>query len=145
MKVIIAGSRSIEDYSSIRHILNETFRRYSMVPSEIVSGKAKRGIDAFGERWAYENGIPVTSFPAAWDDLTAPGAVIKTNKFGKKYNVKAGFDRNQEMAEYGNVLIAIWDGVSSGTGDMVERAKKQGLIVFIYNTSNNELTTWSPQ
>ena len=59
--------------------------------------------------------------------------------------MKAGFDRNQEMAEYGSVLIAIWNGVSGGTNDMIEKAKKQGLIVFIYNMSNNELTTWRPQ
>ena len=124
MKVIIAGSRSIKDYAFVRQILNHVCQIYSIIPSEIVSGKAKRGIDKLGERWAEENGVPVKPFPADWDNLAAPGAVVRTNNFGKQYNVRAGYDRNQEMAEYGDVLIAIWDGVSNGTKDMVERARK---------------------
>jgi hypothetical protein len=36
------------------------------------------------------------------------------------------------MAEEGDALLAIWDLKSRGTKDMVNRALKQGLPVFIW-------------
>ena len=37
------------------------------------------------------------------------------------------------MAAYAEALIAVWDGVSGGTKDMIERAKAHGLKVYIHN------------
>jgi hypothetical protein len=100
--------------------------------TEIVSGKA-RGADELGEQWATENGVPIKPFAANWNNLTQPGAVIKINKWDKKYNANAGFYRNQKMAEYADALIAIQvDGDTPGTGDMIKRAKAEGLSVFVY-------------
>jgi hypothetical protein len=55
---------------------------------------------------------------------------IGQNSFGKKYWKRAGAFRNQQMADYADALIAITNG-SSGTADMIERAKKKGLTIFI--------------
>jgi len=37
------------------------------------------------------------------------------------------------MAEYAEALIAVWDGESRGTRDMIFKASNTGLKVFIYD------------
>jgi hypothetical protein len=132
MKVIVAGSRHITDYQLVSSVITNTLAKYNIQIAEIVSGCAG-GVDSLGEQWALENGIKVEPMPAEWDDLTVPNALIKTNKWGKEYNARAGFQRNERMAVYGDVLIAIWDGKSRGTKDMIECATKHGLVVLVYN------------
>jgi len=131
MKVIVAGSRHITDYQLVSQVISNTISKYNISVTEIVSGCAD-GPDTLGEQWALENGIKVEPFEIDWNDITVPNALIKTNKWGKQYNARAGFQRNERMAEYGDVLIAIWDGKSSGTKDMIDRATKHGLLVLAY-------------
>lgn len=134
MKVIIAGSRDctkLEIYRAIRH------SRISHKITEVISGKAKTGGDFWGETWAIEHDIPIKPFPAKWHDLTANPRILLINKFGKEYNVLAGFNRNEEMAKYASqfidsALIAVCKYNSKGTKDMIERANNHGLIVFDY-------------
>ncbi len=129
MKVIIAGSRSIISYVAvIDAIIKSNFD-----VSEIVSGRA-RGVDELGELYAKNHDIPIKEFPADWDNLTAPGAIVKKNRYGKEYNVNAGFARNAEMAKYADALIAVWDGKSPGTFQMIREAEKAGLQVYVYKT-----------
>jgi hypothetical protein len=45
---------------------------------------------------------------------------------------RAGPIRNQEMAEYGEALIAVWDGRSRSAGNMIQLAGRRGLKVFGY-------------
>lgn len=110
MKVIIAGSREITD----QNVVSQAIISSSFVVSEVVSGTA-RGVDQLGEKEALKLGIPIKQFPADW------------NRWGKA----AGYYRNQEMAEYADALIAIWDGKSRGTKDTIERAEKAGIPVEI--------------
>lgn len=126
LKVIVAGSRSILDYEFIRAAIEES----GFNISEIVCGEAK-GVDLGGRVYGESQGIPVKSFPASWNDIISkPEKEIGTNKFGKKYWKRAGAFRNQQMADYADALIAITTG-SSGTADMIERAKKKSLAIFI--------------
>ena len=37
----------------------------------------------------------------------------------------------QALADYAEALIAIWDGHSKGTRDMIEKAEKSGLRVYV--------------
>jgi hypothetical protein len=74
------------------------------------------GVDQLGKRWALDRGIPVESCPAKWE------------KFGRS----AGPIRNAEMAARAHALIAIWDGKSPGTKDMIKAAKAKGLQVFVH-------------
>lgn len=111
MKVIIAGSRTITDYA----IVVAAIKASGFEITEVVSGGAW-GVDSLGEKWAYENGINKRVFMANW----------KTD--GKR----AGPIRNQRMSEYANALIAVWDGLSPGTRDMIARAEKLGLKVYIH-------------
>ncbi|KKL16418.1 hypothetical protein LCGC14_2495760 [marine sediment metagenome] len=134
MKVIIAGSRQIMNYQLVSAVISNTLSKYNIQITEIVSGCAG-GVDTLGEQWALEHGVKVEPFPALWDDITVPNALIRTNKFGKQYNARAGFQRNEKMAQYGDVLIAVWDGESRGTRDMIKAAKSKNLAVYVYNTS----------
>jgi len=126
MKTIIAGCRWIENYD----IVCEAIEASGFEVTEVVSGAAT-GVDTLGENWAQANDIPVTRFPAKWKKLDAPGAIIRSNKYGK-YNAAAGFVRNKQMAEYGDALVAIWDEKSKGTKNMIDLAREQGLKVFVY-------------
>ncbi|KKL53532.1 hypothetical protein LCGC14_2274470 [marine sediment metagenome] len=131
MKVIIAGSRTILDYQLVSAVISNTLSKHNIQITEVVSGCAG-GVDSLGEQWALANGIKVEPFPADWDDLTVPNALIRTNKYGKEYNARAGFQRNEAMAQYADVLIAIWDGESRGTKHMRDVAKDKNLAVYVY-------------
>lgn len=114
MKCIIAGSRTVRQYESVvRAIVSSGWADQI---TEVVSGTC-RGPDQFGEQWAIRNNVVVKRFPAKWSEGRA-----------------AGLMRNRKMAEYvgeGGALIAVWDGKSRGTGNMIEEARKHGLRVHV--------------
>lgn len=111
MRVIIAGSRDLTNPKLVDHAIAASGFEITCV----LSGKA-RGIDKLGEDWAKANGIPVDSHPADW---AAHGRHL------------AGRIRNAKMASLAEALIAIWDGKSPGTANMLSEARKRGLKVFV--------------
>lgn len=111
MKTIIAGMRDFHDYNSLLIAVARSGR----VITEVVSGCAK-GVDALGEKWGHDHCVPVKKFPADWD----------------KHGKAAGPIRNRQMAEYADALIAIWDGKSRGTKNMIETATKLRLAVYVH-------------
>jgi hypothetical protein len=111
LRTIIAGSREIIYYYEVLKAINNS----GIVISTVISGTA-RGIDLLGERYGYENNIPILRFPADWG----------------RYKKQAGFIRNAEMAANADALIAIWDGISHGTANMIKLAKDRSLIVHIH-------------
>lgn len=115
MKVIIAGSRNIIDFA-LWHVKTaiEDAKLVGIEITEVVSGGA-RGIDWCGEQYAIANDIPYKVFHADW----------------KRFGVGAGPLRNVEMAEYADALIAIWDGKSKGTLDMITRMWLLNKPVFV--------------
>lgn len=132
MKTIIAGSRTLRNVPMIFKAIEDS----KFVIAEVVSGTAG-GVDKVGELWAQSKGIPVKRFPAAWEDLSHPDAIIRTRPDGTQYDVRAGGRRNRQMAEYAEALIAIWDGESKGTDDMVEQAQELGLKVHLHIISQS--------
>ena len=110
MRVIIAGSRGISDYQVVKKVIESS----GFDITEVVSGACK-GVDKLGERWAEENGIEIKRFYADWS-------------IGKS----AGPIRNQLMTQYADALIAVWDGSSRGTKDVIDKAKKEGLEVRVF-------------
>jgi hypothetical protein len=115
MKVIIAGSRTFDNYLVLKKYCDKILSNVDKSDIEIVSGGA-RGADFFGEKYAQENSYGIKLFPANWD----------------KYGKSAGYIRNQEMAKYADALIAFWDGTSRGTKHMIDLAKKHDLKVRVY-------------
>lgn len=113
MKVIIAGSRNIRELIILETAIDES--GWADDIKEVVSGCAK-GVDTLGEEWAYKTHRPVKRFPADWEN----------------YGRSAGIRRNCSMAAYADALLAVWDGQSKGTANMIAEAKKQKLKVFVY-------------
>ena len=90
--------------------MEKTLNSLNLGPDDkIVSGDA-RGADTLGAEYGTRHGIPVIHFPAQWDT----------------YGKAAGFIRNEEMAEYGDYLVAFWDGASKGTAQMIQAMKRKG-------------------
>ena len=110
MKLIIAGGRNITDYSLVLSALAES----QFIPTEIVSGMAP-GVDTLAVQYARENNLPLSEFHANW----------------KEFGRSAGPRRNRQMAEYGTALLAIWDGESRGTKNMIQEATKRNLQVYV--------------
>lgn len=102
-KVIVAGSRTFQNYQLLRAELDAIKDQVG----EVFCGEAK-GADTLGRNWAYENGIKIRSFPADW----------------QTYGKIAGMRRNAEMAQYADMLVAFWDGKSTGTQDMIARMEQ---------------------
>lgn len=104
MRVIIAGSRSVDDnwnggLADAVHKFENTIGNVD----EVISGCAK-GADELGEAWADLYNIPVTRYPAQWTE----------------YGRRAGIIRNEAMGKVADGLIALWDGSSKGTKHMIE-------------------------
>lgn len=125
MKTIIAGMRDYDSPETVERLAAHVHEMYPI--TEVISGGAK-GVDRFGEAWAEKSGIPITPFPADWD----------------KYGKSAGPVRNAEMASAADALLAVWDGESRGTRDMIRKAYKKDLRIWIYRTDQNELLTHDP-
>jgi hypothetical protein len=118
MKTIIAGSRNIV---RAEVLLAMTLCPFVNEITTVVSGTAK-GVDRAGEDWAADNGINVVRFPADW----------------KRYKLGAGKIRNKQMAEFSEALIAVWDGKSSGTKNMIAEAIHLKLKVWVWDASKQE-------
>lgn len=114
-RVIIAGTRSFNDYELLRdscnNLLSEKQRTHTVV---VISGTA-RGADQMGERYAREWGFQLRRFPADWE----------------LYGKSAGHIRNAKMADNADALIAFWDGESRGTKNMIDNARRKGLAVRV--------------
>lgn len=114
MRVIIAGSRSINSYSTLLTAIELSgFKIHT-----VLSGNAN-GVDKLGERYAKTNCKILQKFPAEW----------------RVHGKGAGFIRNKEMAQNADALIAVWDGLSAGTKNMIDIATTMGLKVHVHQTT----------
>ena len=107
MKVAVVGSRTLREVDVAQYIPPES--------TEIITGGAY-GIDALAERYANSRGIPVRVFRPDYDVL------------GKL----APLARNDQIVDAADLVIAIWDGVSTGTRYTISRAQKCNKPVKIY-------------
>lgn len=111
MKVIIAGSRTVTN----RVIVQNAVQLAKFDITEVVSGGC-RGVDALGEVVAKLMGWPIKVMKADW----------------ALHGKAAGPIRNREMAAYADALIAVWDGQSRGTENMIDEMRKLGKPVYVY-------------
>ena len=120
MRTIIAGGRDIDDYDLLLYAIH----RIPFKITTVISGHAK-GADTLGERFAIETSKPLETFPADWKDINHPDAIIRKTRNGHMYDASAGHRRNLKMITEGKAeaLIALWDGESTGTKDMIQLAK----------------------
>jgi hypothetical protein len=132
-KLIVAGGRDFNDYvrasEEIVRLASAELKGYAV---SIVCGMAY-GADAQGLRFAKEHDIKWYEFPADWDSIDVPGAVVKYNTRGKPYNAAAGHLRNKAMGDFADGLLAFWDGESRGTKNMIEYMHHLGKNVRVIN------------
>jgi len=108
MKLAIIGSRNFADFNAVSEAA------ISLSPSEIISGGAK-GTDTLAEKFALENNLPVKIFLPKF----------KTDK-AIKYHPRWFLERNKEIVEYSDMVLAFWDGKSKGTLFTIKHAEKIG-------------------
>lgn len=126
MKIGVVGSQGFKDYDRLKRILD----LYKSKVSKVVSGGAK-GADSLGKRWAEENMVDTIIHPAKWDDLEAEPCVVRTRRDGSEYNVLAGFNRNGDIVNDSDMVMAFWDGESGGTKDTIDKANKARKTVMV--------------
>jgi len=119
-RVIVAGSRTIEDYAFFRRRFVKYLDALPEGEVEVVTGRASHGPDDMAYhfcKWdTYTKPLKVKEFKADWDE----------------HGKRAGYVRNAEMAEYGNRLFAIHDGKSRGTKHMIELARNEEMPVKLF-------------
>jgi|SRR5579864_3963802 len=113
VKTIIAGSRNAQ--VTMKQLM-DAIQQSGFPITEVVSGNSGN-VDKLGEQWAKAMKLPITQFNAAW----------------QAYGSSAGPRRNRQMAAYADALIALWDGKSRGTLNMIKEATKHELSVYVIN------------
>ena len=108
MKVAVIGSRSITSYPLDEVIPADT--------EEIISGGA-RGIDTLAREYAQAHGIPCTEIRPDY----------------ARYGKGAPLRRNLEIIEKADLVIALWDGNSSGTAHTIRKCREIGKPVVIFS------------
>lgn len=110
LTIAVVGSRSFNDYSKVKSILDK-FLKHGI---KLVSGGAA-GADTLAERYAKENDLEITVLKPEW------------NKYGKR----AGFMRNEDIIDACDIVVAFWDGKSPGTKNSVDVAYSKQKKVFL--------------
>jgi hypothetical protein len=118
IRVAVIGSRTFDDYNFAKQKINEIVVDYRGDISSIVSGGAK-GADKIAEKFASEYNIPMQIFKPDWS-------------IGRH----AGFLRNTEIINNSDIVIAFWNGTSTGTKDSINKAYKLSKIVHIILIDN---------
>jgi len=138
MKILVSGSRSITNYDIVKQILD----KFSSTATAVIEGGAG-GVDSLARKWALANEVKLFEVQARWEDVSPP-VVRKCNRFGKEYNALAGMKRNEEMIKMltqKDVVVAIWDGKSTGTKHMIDLAiKKYNIPIIIILVVNDKIT-----
>ena len=106
MKVAVIGSRGLTINNLEEYLPPET--------TEIISGGAK-GVDACAKKYAISHNIKLTEFLPEY----------------KKYGKGAPLKRNITIIENADVVLAFWDGRSSGTWFVIDYCKNSGKDIRI--------------
>ena len=107
MKLLICGSRNITDFDLSPYVPEDT--------ELIITGGAK-GIDTVAEKYAILHNIPL--------EIVRPDY----RRYGRG---AAPLIRNKQMADSADSILAIWDGISSGTKQTIEYAESIGKKVTV--------------
>lgn len=114
MRVVVCGSRDFIDPFTVSIAID---RRMSELPegSHVIHGDA-RGADRIAAEAAERRGHTVEAFPADW----------------KKYGKAAGIFRSRRMLDQKpDLVIAYWNGKSTGTAYTIAEARTRGIPVEV--------------
>lgn len=116
MKLIIAGSRHFKVTAvDLFHLMSIIELRLNKSENhEIISGGCPSGPDSEAKCMSEMLSVSYKEFPADWE----------------AHGKAAGPMRNKQMAEYGDVLLLVWDGQSKGSFSMLREMIKLGKPVY---------------
>ncbi len=106
INIAVVGGRNFKDYALMKKVLTDFIGDDKMV-GNIVSGGAT-GADTLAEKFAAEMNYEMLVF--------RPDRA--------KYGRAAPLMRNTQIIENADVVFAFWDGISRGTMDSINKAKK---------------------
>ena len=113
MTIGISGGINYTDKEHIYEVLDKFFL---MPHYKMAVGDAK-GTDSIAVEYAKEKGFKYKVYEANW----------------KAYKGGAGSIRNAEIVAQSNILVAFWNGTSTGTGNCIDQAREKGLDVYVQN------------
>lgn len=124
--ICIFGSRDINDYEKMIHIVMKLFELLGIKPVEFISGEAKG-----------KNGCPDQINNILSRRVLGREAIPFVPNW-ERYRRGAGKLRNKEMGEYlkmyqDYLAIGFWDTQSRGTENMINLCNKFGIPLIIYN------------
>jgi len=111
MKLAIIGSRTLKQ-AQVLELITETLEGLHV--SEIITGGAN-GVDSIAEYYAKQHNIKCKIFYPVY-------AV---------HGKRAPLIRNNEIVKNCDILLAIWDGTSTGTAYTFNKAKREGKKVIV--------------
>lgn len=115
MKTIIAGSPGIDTFDLLEKIMGQYKK---LQPTEVVVG-FNDDVSKLARQWAMLKGIPVTEID------------IEDSSF-------SGPLHNMHMADYSDVLVALWDGVSLELAHLIASAYSKGKQVLVFIVTKKE-------
>lgn len=130
-KVIVFGGRNYPWRDHVFDALDHLHQRFHI--EKLAHGGAS-GADQHAHVWATLRGVRPYPVLAQWDVIDHPEAIVKRNKWGRAYNVLAGFWRNQRLVDHYRPDFAVEFPGGSGTADMRERLDAAGVpVIQIYD------------
>ncbi len=115
MLVAVIGSHSIS-HADIGKLLPKGVTR-------VISGGAK-GVDSLAAQYAKEHNIPLR--------------VLRPD-YKRYFYYRAPLERNQLIVDAADVIVAVWDGRSTGTKDSIIRAQAAEKPVYVYSPDGSLL------
>lgn len=117
MRVLVCGGRDYKDQQFLWDALDALHKTIPHDCMTIIQGGA-RGADQLAREWCFSREVAYDNYPADW----------------KTHGPAAGPIRNQRMLDAGKPDLVVAFPGGKGTADMVERAKRSGIIVFRYSS-----------
>lgn len=116
--LIVSGSRTFQDRELLYETLDKVTARTNKKQLVLVHGGCPRGADYLASKWAWERRVIQKIYHAEWE----------------RHGKAAGPLRNREMVEKTIAsgvtgAVVFWDGLSSGTGNFLEEARRVGIKV----------------
>lgn len=109
-EVLVCGGRKFKNKEYLFGVLDGLHVAFKF--TRLIHGDA-RGADSFADEWAISRDVPVTAFPASWEE----------------HGPVAGPRRNTVMLNEEPQLVVAFPG-DVGTADMVKKARRAKIKVL---------------
>lgn len=115
MNIAIVGSRTFKDKDLLFTEVQNYIIENNINDVKIISGGAK-GADTYARLFANKYNYELVEYIPEWD----------------KYGKSAGMKRNALIINDADIVFAFWDGLSKGTKNSIDTAKKLKRKIILY-------------